>query len=323
MTWTPAIGIWFFPDQPAPVLVDAITRAERAGLDEVWLGDEGPAREPFTVLAAAATATERIRLAVGITNPYVRHPGVAVGSAATIAELAGGRFVLGVGAGGGMSLAPFGLTADRPVAAVREFLHVAHAARAHSAHARYRPTELAVAPQAPPVPLYVGARGPRLNVLASELADGAFVAGMPPFRYSEVIGWARSVRHIDVALYPSVAFDDADRERHRPEMIWSLYDTPPEVAAHLGLDRSAITRAATSLRNGDAAPATALIDDDLLDRLMLLGPPEVVGRRLADLVRTHRPTSIGLAIIARDLASTIDQAAAAFATMRGALGVDA
>ena len=119
MTSAPATGIWFFPDQPAPVLVDAIVHAERAGLDEVWLGDEGPAREPFAVLAAAGAATARVRLAVGITNPYVRHPGAAVAAAATIAELTGGRFVLGVGAGGGMSLGPFELTADRPVAAVR------------------------------------------------------------------------------------------------------------------------------------------------------------------------------------------------------------
>ena len=105
-------------------------------------------------------------------------------------------------------------------------------------------------------------------------------------------------------------------------MIWSLLDTPPEVAAELGLDRTAIARAASSLRNGDAGPAAALIDDELLARLMLLGPPEVVGGRLADLVRTHRPTSIGLAIISHDLAASIDKAAAAFAVMRAVLGAD-
>ena len=47
-------GVWFFPEASAPELVDAVVEAERLGLDEVWLGDEGPAREPFTVLAAAA-----------------------------------------------------------------------------------------------------------------------------------------------------------------------------------------------------------------------------------------------------------------------------
>ena len=77
-------GIWLFPESTGPRLVDAIVRAEELGLDELWLGDEGPAREPFAVLAAAAQATTRIRLCVGVTNPYVRHPVLSATSALTI-----------------------------------------------------------------------------------------------------------------------------------------------------------------------------------------------------------------------------------------------
>ena len=43
---TPRFGLWLFPDHPAGVLADVIVAAEAAGLDEVWLGDEGPARDP-------------------------------------------------------------------------------------------------------------------------------------------------------------------------------------------------------------------------------------------------------------------------------------
>lgn len=311
----PATGVWFFPDRAAPELVDAIVHAERLGLDEVWLGDEGPAREPFTVLAAAAQRTSTITLAVGITNPYVRHPASTVASMATIAELAGARTVLGVGAGGTLSLAPFELAAERPVADIERFIEIARACSAGTATDGYVPSDLAVAPVAPRVPVFVGARGPRLNTLASERADGAFVAGMPPFRYDEVIGWARSKRSIDIALYPSVAFDAAARERHRPDAIWSLLDAPPEVRAHLGLDGDVVYAAAAALRNGDPAPAIELIDDELLEHLMLLGEPDRVGRRLADMVRRYQPASIGLAIIADDLTRAIDDAVEAFAAM--------
>lgn len=318
---TPATGVWFFPDRPAGELIDAIVHAEHCGLDEVWLGDEGPARDPFTVLAAAAVRTERIRLGLGITNPYVRHPGVTVAAAATIAEVARGRIVLGVGAGGAMSLAPFELHADRPVAAVRDFVAIARASRAGTAVGGYVPSDIAVAPVAPPVPVFVGARGRRLNTLASELADGAFVAGMPPFRFGEVIGWARSARPIEIALYPSAALDDAGRDRHRPEMIWSLLDTPPDVGERLGIDPDQVAAAATALRAGDRGPAASLIDDDLLGELMLLGDSSVVGRRLADLVVEHGPASIGMAIISDDLLATIGHAADAFTAMRAELAV--
>jgi 5,10-methylenetetrahydromethanopterin reductase len=322
-TAIPATGVWFFPDRPAPELVDAIVHAERCGLDEVWLGDEGPAREPFTVLAAAAGRTARVRLAVGITNPYVRHPAVAMASMATISELTGGRAVLGVGAGGAMSLGPFELAADRPLAALERFIRIARATRTGTTTEGYLPSDLAVAEAAPAVPIYVGARGPRLNALASEVADGAFVAGMPPFRYPDVVAWARSHRSIDVALYPSVAFDEAARERHRPEMIWSLLDTPSDVGERLGLDLRRVGDAASALRSGDPGPASALVDDRLLEQLMLTGAPSEVGSRLSALVRAHRPTSIGLAIIADDLTTAIDQAAAAFSAMRDELGADA
>ena len=53
---------------------------------------------------------------------------------------------------------------------------------------------------------------------------------------------------------------------------------------------------------------------------MLIGPPDVVGRRLADLVRTHRPDTIGLAVISGDLTRSIDQAGEAFDEMRRILG---
>jgi 5,10-methylenetetrahydromethanopterin reductase len=318
----PRTGVWFFPDRPAGELVDAIVHAEAVGLDEVWIGDEGPAREPFTVLAAASMVTTRVQLALGITNPYVRHPGVAVASMATLSELSDGRAVLGVGAGGAMSLAPFEVEARHPVGAIERFLRIADAARHGRAVDGYVPSDLAVAAVAPRVPVFVGGRGPRLNRLASELADGAFVAGLPPFRYAEVIGWARSIREIDIALYPSVAFDDAARERHRPEMIWSLLDASERTRTELGVDHAQVVDAAAALRVGDATPACALIDDRLLDRLMLVGEPDAVGRRLAALVREHHPSSIGLAIIADDLHRAIDDVATAMTTMRLDLRAD-
>jgi hypothetical protein len=155
--------------------------------------------------------------------------------------------------------------------------------------------------------------------LASEAADGVFVAGMPPFRFGEAIGWARSVRPIDVALYPSAALDEAGRERHRPEMIWSLFDAPPELAERFELHSDRVAEAAAALRSGDRRPAAALIGDDLLAELMLVGTPVEVGRRLASLVVEHQPSSIGLAIIADDLTGTIDLVAEALAAMRSEL----
>ena len=90
-------------------MVEFIQQAEDLGLDEIWLGDEGPARDPLAVLAAAALRTSTIRLAVGITNPYVRHPAAIAVSMMTVHELSGGRAILGLGVGGSLALSPLGI----------------------------------------------------------------------------------------------------------------------------------------------------------------------------------------------------------------------
>ena len=313
-----------FPDRPAPELVELIVAAEDAGLDEFWIGDEGPAREPFTVLAAAAVATDSIKLAVGITNPYVRAPALAATTALTIHELSGGRCILGVGAGGQLSLAPMELQATSPLANIDAFIATARSVSAGVSGPGYVPTDIAIneANISSPLPIFVGARGPRLNRLASKVADGAFVAGLPPIRYESVIGWARSVRPIDVALYPGVAFTDEALERQRPHQIWGLRDAPAEVRTQFGLDSGEVTSAAEALARGDESLSRALITDAMLPQLMLTGSPEVVGRRLAGLVREHRPTSIGLALTLADPSVDLAASAQAFAVMHDCLSGD-
>jgi 5,10-methylenetetrahydromethanopterin reductase len=310
----PRTCVWAFPDRPAPELVDAIFAAEEAGIDEFWLGDEGPAREPFSVLSAAAGRTSRIRLAVGITNPYVRNPALACTTAQTIAELSGGRFTLGIGAGGALSLGPLQQEAPRPLSAVRSMLRIARAVEAGDPTEGFDPGPEALGGQG--VPVFVGAKGERLNRLASEVADGVFVAGPPMFTYDELLGWARSVRPVDVVLCPSVLFDAEDLEAFRPRSIVGVRDAPAEVRRRLGLDDAEVDRAAAAFLDGDPEAARSLMTDDAVAELVLIGDERAVGARLAELVRRHEPTTIGLALLHGDLHENVAAAGRTFDALR-------
>ena len=211
---TPRFGLWMFPDHPAGVLADVIVAAEAAGLDEVWLGDEGPARDPLVTLAAAAVRTSTISLGVAVTNPYLRHPAATASAFATLAELAGpGRVVLGMGSGGDLALGPTGAVREQPLQRVTDAVRIARAVLRGEADRGLRATTA----------LDLGARRPHrdrlpaaegLNRLASAQADGVFIGGVPLPMIDVTLGWARSVRPVDVALYPNVALSpDGGRAR--------------------------------------------------------------------------------------------------------------
>jgi alkanesulfonate monooxygenase SsuD/methylene tetrahydromethanopterin reductase-like flavin-dependent oxidoreductase (luciferase family) len=197
-------GIWLYPNAPVHDLIDAVVLADEAGLDEVWIADEGVARDPFVVFAAAADRTSHVRMGIGITSPALRHGGAIAATASSLDELTGGRVMLGFGVGGTESLGPFGITIDKPVALVRDAIRVARSVLGCTESALYSPPHHAAPNRS--VPVYVGARGEQLNRLASREADGVFLSGFTADGHAAPIAWSQSVNPVKVALYASVRF---------------------------------------------------------------------------------------------------------------------
>ena len=112
-------GVGLPPSGPVADLVALAEEIERLGYRYLWVNDERLERDPFTVLAAMAQRTERIRLGPGVTNPYSRHPALIATATATLDELSGGRAVLGLGAGGTNHRA-LGIERKAPATALRE-----------------------------------------------------------------------------------------------------------------------------------------------------------------------------------------------------------
>jgi 5,10-methylenetetrahydromethanopterin reductase len=219
-------GVWFFPVAPVRDLVDGVVAAEAAGFDECWIADEGVSREPVVVFSAAALLTSRIRMGIGITSPALRHAGAIASSVATLDELSGGRAMLGFGVGGALSLDPFGLNVEKPVALIRDAIRVSRAVLEGAVTDGYAPPSHAAPPRT--VPIYVGSKGEQINRLASRQADGVFLSGFDLNRLDAPVAWARSVRPIEVALFASIQFNlDA------PSNPSALQGTPKQVAVGL------------------------------------------------------------------------------------------
>jgi probable F420-dependent oxidoreductase len=166
----------------------AIARAaEEGGFDSIWVGDHllyrangraecGP-REAWTLLAALAAATERVRLGPLVACAGFHAPGLLAKMAATVAEVSGGRFVLGLGAGWSASeFRAFGLPFDRRVSRFEESFTIVRrllAGERVTLDGRFWQVEDAVLSPAPSerVPLMIGSHGPRMLGIALPYVD--------------------------------------------------------------------------------------------------------------------------------------------------------
>lgn len=259
-------GVWLYPGRPAGELLEAVVAAEEAGLDEVWIADEGPARDPLSVLAAAAVQTTRITLAIGITSPLLRHPGALASTAATIDELSSGdesgagRMLLGLGLGGVESLEPFRIIADRPVARMAAAIAQCRDVLAQRASEHYAPPAHAM--PARPVPIWLGARGPQMIRLAARACDGVFLSGCTPADVARIIDQLDSAESssesapcVGRALYHSAS----DGITGDTVSTWSCVGADLcDLAAGRTLTSIGINLVDLA-RSEDATPATALV----------------------------------------------------------------
>ena len=72
--------------------------AEALGYDSIWIADTGAGPDAFVVAAAAAQVTSHVRLGTAVVPAYTRSPSVMAAGAGSVAQLAPGRFILGIGA---------------------------------------------------------------------------------------------------------------------------------------------------------------------------------------------------------------------------------
>jgi 5,10-methylenetetrahydromethanopterin reductase len=201
---------------PARETAAFIRRTEQAGFDYAWLPDSQLiARDVWATLALAAVQTSRIVLSPNVTNPVTRHPTVTACAAATIDDLAAGRFVLGIGSGDA-SLRMLGWKTAR-IAQLRECIELLRPLWAGEFVAPYGRSFKLRAVTGRRIPIYVSASGPNMLQFAGEVADGLItVAGITPdaldyLRTNLEIGARRAGRkldEIDIALGLYCYIDD-------------------------------------------------------------------------------------------------------------------
>jgi 5,10-methylenetetrahydromethanopterin reductase len=273
--------------------------ADANGFDSVWFAENPFNRGVLPAASACAAATRRLRIGIGVLNPYNRHPTLIAMEIGALDELAQGRARLGLGSGIAAATERMGLSADRPLAAARDAItivramlageEVSYSGRAFSAHKarlEYRPLRA-------DMPLLMAARGEQALALCGRIADGLMISNMCPPEFTRVAVEAvcESARAAgrrapaEIVQYVPCAARPDRAEAHRlakatiGEMLpgfWTLAQRVPAAKSALrragDLSESDFAAAVARLHAG--APPSEALDDRFVAAFAIAGSAE-------------------------------------------------
>jgi F420-dependent oxidoreductase-like protein len=312
---------------------------EKAGLDIVFV-PEAYSYDAVSQLGYLAAVTQRVQLASGIMQIYPRTPTMTAMTAAGLDYVSDGRFSLGIGASGPQVIEGWhGVPYDAPLARTRELIEICRKVwrrerleydgqyyqiplPAGKGTGLGKPLRLINHPVRANIPIILAALGPKNVEMAAELADG----WEPIFYYPEkakdvwgpslVAGAAKrdpALGQLDIIAQTALAIGDDVKgliDLIRP--VQALYiggmgargrNFYNNMAVRYGYvqEAAAIQDAYLAGRKDEAA---AMIPQDLLEHVSLIGPKSYVAERVAAM-RESGVTTLNVAPLGRTHADRI------------------
>lgn len=276
--------------------IEIAAHAESLGFTDVWMAEVG-AVDAFTPLAAVAARTERAALGTGLVSVFTRPPALIAMSAAAVQQLSGGRFSLGIGASTPTIVESWmDQRYQRPATRIREYVAVLRdifagnkvSFRGETIRVDGFRLQLSV-PR--PIPIHVGALGPRMLRLAGEVGDGVQFFLMTPQGVAKALKEVRAgatdagrdPSGIDVFVRLPVAMaEPGDLARFMARRLLTGYAVTP--AYNASLERQGFGREARAIVDawaaGDREGAVGAFPDEMLDELFLLRDGDACRRRI-------------------------------------------
>jgi len=317
-----SIGYWGMGIGPAEQLAVA-QAAEAMGYDSIWTA-EAYGSDAATVLAWLAASTSRIKLGAGILQIPARSAAMTAMTAATIDQLSGGRFLLGLGSSGPqVSEGWHGVRFGRQLQRTREYVAVVRMALEHQKVEFHGETmdlplpdgpgkalKLTIHPAQKRIPIYLAVLGPKNVALAGEIADGWLPVFFSPehttaLRAPLEEGAARAGRSLDdFRICPQVNVyisDDAATARDAMRPLLALYlggmgsreqNFYNRLVSSYGFEAAA-KQVQDLYLDGKRADAMAALPDELIDTVAITGTRD----RARERIRAYRDAGVETLIV--------------------------
>lgn len=301
------LGIHVGDRMTLPETWEVAEYTDQKGFDSFWVAEGRMARDGIVPAAIAAARTKQIRIGTGVVNNKSRNVALMGVTFKTLDEVAPGRAILGIGAWWEPLATKLGSPIRKPVASMREYITILKQLFANETvsfdgefytvdgirfDSMYREnTEV-------PVPIYVGAVGPRMLELSGEIADGVHMDFLLPPSYlvgaTEAINKGIAKRtdgktEIDLTQIIACSVNDSDPQEaiDACKAFLTLYlMQQPHIAAHSGVEPELVERiqeiAGWPATKEDIKRAMQLVPNELVQNVTACGSTDTVVQKLLE-----------------------------------------
>lgn len=298
----------------AAVFPEFAEALERAGYDSIWSAEDW-GKDAVSQLAWVGSHTSRISLGTSILQIPARSPAATAMTAASMANLSKGRFILGIGPSGPQVAEGWhGVAYGKPLTKLREYVSIVRQALERNAPLEVsgeyyelpyngddatglgKPLRMNTKPKFD-VPIYTSAMGPKALELGGEIADGVIATLVDPTRLEDVeqaIGRGlqtsgRSRSDFTLIVHSAVVVGDdvkACLDGIRPGFARTIggYGAKSKNFYFNQVSRAGWGDAAERVQElylaGRRDEAAAAIPDEMLETYCLVGPPERIAKQI-------------------------------------------
>ena len=313
--------------------IDLIKHAEAMGYDSVWTA-EAYGNDAVTSASWILAQTHKIKVGTAIMQMPARTPAMCAMTSMSLDQLSGGRFIVGLGASGPQVVEGWhGVPYGKPVTRTKEYIQIMRKIMAREGPVEFdgeiyklplkgegttglgKPLK-SILEGNPDIPIYTASITPAGLRCAAEVADGVFPVWMDPNKFSVLgehldkgfakAGGGKSLANFDVAPFVMVMMNDDLEAAYNALRPWlALYiggmgakgkNFYHDYTTRLGYGDVA-GRIQDLYLSGKKAEAEALVPNELLDEVALIGSGDRIKERLAPWKEAGKRGEVGTMLL--------------------------
>ncbi|MDD4127378.1 MAG: 5,10-methylenetetrahydromethanopterin reductase [Methanomicrobium sp.] len=303
-------GIEFVPGNiSVKEVVKYCKLAEQKDIDFAWITNHYNNRHCYPTLAAIAQATDSLKMGPGIMNTFTDTPAAIASFMCTLNEISDGRAALGIGPGDLSTLPKLAIQAEKPVARLKEGVIQFKALCSgeevkKSGNMQFfdydgaKLTGVQLPSKKKPIPVYIGAQGPKMLELAGEIGEGALINASNSKDFDIAIPIIKAAcdkvddkkfKKFDVGAYTAMSIDQSEKKARNAAKIVAAFiaaGSPPALLDRHGLDKANVAKIKDALSRFDFGAVGGLVGDGEIDAFTIAGTPEMVKEKCENLTKS-------------------------------------